>query len=106
MGWIILFVAKTWVYQAYVFAGNMLVPKIALIQKIEKGLGKVPEKKFLPEEIFPISQELLDIFKVSGEVLSRKLGKEGIIRTDGPPLVFNLIYSNNFLLCEAIEFIN
>jgi len=72
-------------YQAYVFAGNVLVPKAAIIQEVEKRLGKIPDKKFLPEEIFPISQELLEVFKVSGEVLSRRLGKEGIIKTDGSP---------------------
>lgn len=67
-------------YQAYAFAGNVLVPKIVLIQEVEKRLGKIPEEKFLPEEIFPVSQELLDAFKVSGEVLSRRLGKEGVIK--------------------------
>lgn len=72
-------------YQAYVFAGNVLVPKNALTHEVEKRLGKIPYKKFLPEDIFPISQELLDVFKVSGEVLSRRLGKEGIIKTDGTP---------------------
>lgn len=68
-------------YQAYAFAGHVLVPKAALIQEVEKRLGKISNKIFLPEEIFPISQELLEVFKVSGEVLSRRLGKEGIIKT-------------------------
>ena len=71
-------------YQAYTFAGHVLVPQTALVREIERRLGKIPAKKFLPEEIFPISQELLEIFKVSGEVLTRRLGKEGIIRFDGP----------------------
>lgn len=72
-------------YQAYAFAGHVLVPQKTLLHEIEKRLGKVPENKFLPEKIFPISQELLELFRVSGEVLTRRLGKEGIITTDGHP---------------------
>lgn len=72
-------------YQAYTFAGHVLVPKESLINEVERRLGKIPDKKFLPEQIFSISQELLEVFKVSGEVLSRRLGKEGVISTDGTP---------------------
>lgn len=67
-------------YQAYSFAGHVLVPQGKLLEEVEKRLGKITPNKFLPEEIFPISQELLDVFNVSGEVLSRRLQKASIIR--------------------------
>lgn len=70
-------------YQAYSFAGQVLVPKNVLISEVEKRLGGIPKGKFLPEKIFSISQDLLEIFNVSGEVLSRRLQKAGIINNDG-----------------------
>ena len=70
-------------YQAYSFAGQVLVPKNVLVTEVEKRLGEIPKGKFLPEKIFSISQELLEIFNVSGEVLSRRLQKTGIINNDG-----------------------
>ena len=69
-------------FQAYSFAGHVLVPQKKLLQEVESRLGKVPSYKFLPEEIFPISQELLETFNVSGEVLARRLQKDGIIRSN------------------------
>lgn len=70
-------------YQAYTFAGHVLVPQRLLFLEVKKRLGDIPKKKFIPEMIFPISQELLDVFNVSGEVLSRRLQKENIISADG-----------------------
>jgi len=70
-------------YQAYSFAGQVLVPKNILITEVQRRLGEIPKEKFLPEKIFSISQELLEIFNVSGEVLSRRLQKAGIINSDG-----------------------
>lgn len=69
-------------YQAYSFAGQVLVPKNVLVSEVEKRLGEIPKEKFLPEKIFSISQDLLEIFNVSGEVLSRRLQKAGIINDD------------------------
>lgn len=70
-------------YQAYSFAGQVLVPKSVLVSEVEKRLGEIPKEKFLPEKIFSISQDLLEIFNVSGEVLSRRLQKAGIINNGG-----------------------
>lgn len=70
-------------YQAYSFAGQVLVPKNILINEVEKRMGQIPKEKFLPEKIFSISQELLEMFNVSGEVLLRRLQKEGVINNDG-----------------------
>lgn len=69
-------------YQAYAFAGHILVPREYLLKEIKDRLGEIPSNKFLPEEIFPISQELLDTFNVSGDVLSKRLIKEGVIRAN------------------------
>jgi Zn-dependent peptidase ImmA (M78 family) len=70
-------------YQAYSFAGQVLVPKDILINEVEKRLGEIPKQRFLPEKVFSISQELLEIFGVSGEVLLRRLQKADIINSDG-----------------------
>lgn len=68
-------------YQAYSFAGQVLVPKQLLIKELEKRLGKIPSSE-TPEVILPILQDLLDIFQVSGEVLLRRLQKENIVRSN------------------------
>lgn len=68
--------------QAYMFAGHVLVPSDLLLSEVNSRL-KLSGKKLTPEELYPISQDLLDLFQVSGEVLVRRLGKEGIIDQDG-----------------------
>lgn len=68
-------------YQAYSFAGQVLVPKQLLIKELEKRLNKLPTSE-TPEVILPILQDLLDVFQISGEVMLRRLQKEGIVRTN------------------------
>ena len=68
-------------YQAYSFAGQVLVPKQLLIKELEDRLGKVPSSE-TPEVILPILQDLLDVFQVSGEVMLRRLQKENIVKTN------------------------
>lgn len=68
-------------YQAYSFAGQVLVPKQLLIKELEERLDKVPSSE-TPEVILPILQDLLDVFQVSGEVMLRRLQKEGIVKVN------------------------
>ena len=67
--------------QASNFAGLVLVPPKLLLTELKKRLGKVPSKEE-PEILFPVAQELLNIFQVSGEVMFRRLQREDIIRSD------------------------
>lgn len=66
-------------YQAYSFASQVLVPKKALFEEIMKRLGKIPQSES-PEVLATIAQDLLDVFQVSGEVILRRLQKEGIVK--------------------------
>jgi Zn-dependent peptidase ImmA (M78 family) len=66
-------------YQAYSFASQVLVPKKLLFSELKKKLGKIPSLE-APETFAPIAQELLDTFQVSGEVILRRLQREGIIK--------------------------
>lgn len=68
-------------YQAYSFAGQVLVPKSLLETEIKKRLGMVPQNAQL-ETMFSIVQDLLNVFNVSGDVLLKRLQKEGIVRND------------------------
>ena len=68
-------------YQAYSFAGQVLVPKQLLIKELQNRLGKIPSAE-TPEIILPILQDLLDVFQVSGEVMLRRLQKEGIVKVN------------------------
>lgn len=68
-------------YQAYSFAGQVLVPKQQLVKELTTRLGKIPSPE-TPELLAPILQDLLDIFQVSGEVMLRRLQKEGIVKTN------------------------
>lgn len=68
-------------YQAYSFAGQVLVPKELLMKEFTKKLGKIPSPE-TPELLAPILQDLLDVFQVSGEVMLRRLQKEGIVKTN------------------------
>lgn len=70
----------SWIeYQAYSFASQVLVPTRQLLDEIKKKLGRVPINE-MPEVFFPIAQDLLQIFQVSGEVFLRRLQKEGILK--------------------------
>lgn len=66
--------------QASTFAGLVLVPRNALMEKLKSKLGKIPVNES-PEFLTPIFQDLLDIFKVSGEVLLRRMQSEKIVRS-------------------------
>ncbi|MBI2337572.1 ImmA/IrrE family metallo-endopeptidase [Candidatus Daviesbacteria bacterium] len=68
-------------YQAYSFASQVLVPKKALFEEIVKRLGKIPQLE-TPEVLATIAQDLLDVFQVSGEVILRRLQKEGIVKSN------------------------
>lgn len=67
--------------QAQTFAGLVLVPKEALVKEFKKKLGAVPILE-APEILAPIFQDLLNSFEVSGEVMLRRLLKEGIVKTN------------------------
>jgi len=68
-------------YQAYTFAGHVLVPKNLLLSEIKKRLGRIPEHEN-PENMFHVFQDLIDVFKVSGEVMLRRLTKEGLVKSN------------------------
>lgn len=65
--------------QAQTFAGLVLVPTDLLNKELINKLGKVPINEDL-EIIQPVFNDLLSIFKVSGEVMVRRMIKEGIIK--------------------------
>lgn len=67
--------------QAHTFAGLVLVPKNILLKKLKEKLGRVPYQEN-PEIFHPIAQDLLEIFKVSGEVMLRRLEKEKIVKSN------------------------
>jgi len=68
-------------YQAYSFASQTLVPKKLLLSEIKNRIGKTPSME-APEIFAPIAQDLLQVFQVSGEVLLRRLQKEGIVKSN------------------------
>ena len=65
--------------QAHTFAGLVLVPTDLLLRELKLKIGKIPSNE-TPEILIPIAQDLLDTFKVSGEVIWRRLQKEKIIK--------------------------
>lgn len=65
--------------QAQTFAGLVLVPTRLLNKELINKLGKLPENEDA-EILQPIFNDLLNIFKVSGEVLYRRMVREGIIK--------------------------
>lgn len=67
-------------YQAYSFASQVLVPKELLFKEIRKRIGKIPQSE-TPEVLSPIAQDLLNIFQVSGDMMLRRLQKEGIVKS-------------------------
>lgn len=66
-------------YQAYTFASHVLVPTQLLTNELGKRLGRIPSLE-APEILATVIEDLLDIFQVSGDVLARRLVKEGIIK--------------------------
>jgi Zn-dependent peptidase ImmA (M78 family) len=68
-------------FQAYSFASHLLVPKNLLFTEIKKRMGKVPNLES-PEVIAPVVQDLLEVFRVSGDLMLRRLQKEGIVKDD------------------------
>lgn len=66
-------------FQAYSFAGQVLVPKEKLVKEIKTKIILGTNKSITAEELFPIFQELTEAFNVSGEVLLRRLQKEGLV---------------------------
>ena len=67
-------------YQAYSFANQVLVPNKLLLTEIKRLVGYVPNQAPL-ESILPLSEDLLEIFQVSGGLMLRRLQKEGIVES-------------------------
>ena len=67
-------------YQAYSFANQVLVPNKLLLTEIKRLVGFVPNQAPL-ESILPLSEDLLEIFQVSGGLMLRRLQKEGIVES-------------------------
>lgn len=67
--------------QAQTFAGLALVPTDLLLKEIKEKIGKVPKQED-PEFLIPIAQDLLETFRVSGEVILRRLQREKIVKTN------------------------
>src|SRR3990167_6775862 len=68
-------------YQAYSFASHVLVPTQLLINELKKRLGRIPSQE-APEILATVTEDLLDVFQVSGDVLARRLVKEGIVKSN------------------------
>ncbi|TSC85792.1 MAG: hypothetical protein G01um10147_1068 [Microgenomates group bacterium Gr01-1014_7] len=68
-------------YQAYSFAGQVLVPKELLLKELKNKLGRIPSLES-PEILAPAVQDLPEIFKVSDAVILRRLQKEGVVKTN------------------------
>lgn len=66
--------------QAHTFAGLVLVPKDLLINQLKLRLGRVPNRENA-EILIPVANDLLDIFQVSGDVILRRLQREGIVKS-------------------------
>lgn len=65
--------------QAQTFAGLVLVPTELLKSEFKSKLGRVPINEDV-EILQPIFNDLLTTFKVSGEVLYRRMVKEGMVK--------------------------
>lgn len=74
---------KTYKYleiQANTFAGFILVPTTPLITLLRTKLGRKPSSEDL-SILLPIFQELLDVFRVSGEMLLYRMQKEKLVKS-------------------------
>lgn len=65
--------------QANTFAGFVLVPTTPLTTLLKTKLGRNPANEDL-SILLPIFQELLDVFKVSGEMLLYRMQKEKLVK--------------------------
>lgn len=68
-------------FQASTFAGVVLVPRAKIIEEVQNRIQK-PFETVTFEKLLPIFSELERSFKVSGEVLMRRLEKEGICKPE------------------------
>ena len=71
-------------YQAYSFAGHLLVPKIKLIEEIKNKVAIGANENLTEEKLYPLIGDLIKIFNVSGEVLLRRLQKESLFKNNKP----------------------
>ena len=67
-------------YQAYSFAGHVLVPSTLLVSEIKTRLTIKSQGEVSAEDLYPIFPELIEKFNVSGEVLLRRLQKVGLVK--------------------------
>lgn len=58
---------------------HVLVPTQLLLNELRKRLGRIPSQE-APEILATVTEDLLDVFQVSGDVLARRLVKEGIVK--------------------------
>lgn len=75
--------AKSYKYieiQAHTFAGLVLVPKDLLLNQLKQRLGRIPSNENA-EILIPVANDLLDIFQVSGDVILRRLEREGVVKS-------------------------
>jgi hypothetical protein len=66
--------------QAHTFAGLVLVPRDLLLNQLKLRLGRVPSNENA-EILIPVANDLLDIFQVSGDVILRRLEREGVVKS-------------------------
>lgn len=69
-------------YQAYSFAGHVLVPSKLLTKEIYSRLLVKPLSEITAEDLYPIFPDLIKIFNVSGEVILRRLQKIGLVKNN------------------------
>lgn len=67
--------------QAQTFAGLVLVPRELLLRKLKMQLGQIPVSEDL-EILAPAFQDLINDFQVSGDVILRRLQKEGVVKSN------------------------
>lgn len=68
-------------FQAYSFAGQVLVPKQLLEIEIKKYLGSVPQNSSV-ETMYSMVQDLASNFNVSGDVILKRLQKDGFVKSN------------------------
>lgn len=66
--------------QANTFAGLVLVPTISLTSLLKTKLGRIPSNEDL-SSLLLIFQEIVDVFKVSGETLIIRMQKEKFVKS-------------------------
>lgn len=66
--------------QANTFAGLVLVPTAPLITLLRTKLGRMPSNEDL-SILLPVFQELLDVFRVSGDMLLYRMQREKLVKS-------------------------